>query len=258
MNRLGEIGRWMLAISVVAFGVQQFVYSGFVIGLTLVPRWIHAHTFWADFLGAILIVCGVGIALEKMTRLACSVLGALFFAVVLVLHVPEAIAVLHDIVERTRAFETLAICGGAFVLAGLVHGTGSNSAQWDKPTHTEAEVGRYFFSISMVVFGIDHFQVAPYIATLIPAWIPGPLFLAYFTGAAFIAAGLAIATKIQARLAAALLGLMFFSWVAMLHSPRVASQIRNGNEWNSLFVALAMAGCAFVVAASPNAERKAV
>ena len=254
MKRLGEIGRWLLAISVVAFGVQQFVYSGFVEGLTLVPKWIPAHTFWADVLGALLILCGTGIALEKMARLACSVLGALFFAVVIVLHVPEAVAILHDIVERTRAFEVLAICGGAFVLAGLVHGTGSNSAQWDKPTKTEAEVGRYFFSISMVVFGIDHFQAAPYIATLIPGWIPGPLFFAYFTGAALVVAGLAIATKIQARLAAALLGLMFFLWVMALHAPRVAVQLHNGNEWNSLFVALAMAGCACVVAASPNAE----
>src|ERR1700690_1486005 len=109
MKRLGEIGRWLLSISVVAFGVQQFVYSGFVEGLTLVPHWIPAHTFWADVLGAMLILCGTGIALEKMARLACSVLGALFFAVVIVLHVPEAVAILHDLVEGPGAFEVLAI-----------------------------------------------------------------------------------------------------------------------------------------------------
>jgi hypothetical protein len=50
------------------------------------------------------------------------------------------------------------------------------------------------------------------------------------------------------RLAASLLGLMFLLWVLLLHSPRVAGAAHNGNEWTSLFVALAMSGAAFLVA----------
>ena len=51
----------------------------------------------------------------------------------------------------------------------------------------------------MIVFGAQHFMYASFIAFLIPAWIPGHLFWAYFTGTAFIAAGLSIAAKISAR-----------------------------------------------------------
>jgi uncharacterized membrane protein YphA (DoxX/SURF4 family) len=240
----------------VVFGIQQFVYSGVVLGLTLVPRWIPGHSFWAYFMGAILIVCGACIALQKMARLACSVLGALFFACALLLHAPEAIAILHDVVERTRAFENLAICGGAFVLAGIVHGAGA-SARWDNPTHKEGELGRIFFALAMVVFGIDHILVPGFMATFVPAWAPAHLFFVYFTGAALIAAGLSIATKIQMRLAASLLGFMFLLWVALLHAPRVASDPHNGNQWNSLFVAVAMAGCALVIAGSAGKQRQA-
>jgi hypothetical protein len=67
-------------------------------------------------------------------------------------------------------------------------------------------------------------------------------------GTAFIAAAVSIATKGQAPLAAILLGAMFFSWVIIVHAPRVAVHLRNGNEWTSAFIALAMCGGAWIVA----------
>ena len=94
-----------------------------------------------------------------------------------------------------------------------------------------------------------------FVATLIPAWIPGHLFWAYFVGVAFLAAALAIVTSRMASLAATLLGIMFFLWVVTLHAPRVAAKLHNGNEWTSLFIALAMSGGAFMVAGA-TARRK--
>ena len=82
---------------------------------------------------------------------------------------------------------------------------------------------RWLFAISLVVFGTQHFLYAKFVATLVPSWIPGHLFWAYFVGVAFVAAALAIAIEKNARLAATLLGLMFFLWVVSLHLPRVAA-----------------------------------
>jgi hypothetical protein len=46
---------------------------------------------------------------------------------------------------------------------------------------------------------------------------------------------------------------MFFLWVVVLHAPRVCASLHNGDEWSSLFVALAMAGASFLIAATlPN------
>jgi hypothetical protein len=89
---------------------------------------------------------------------------------------------------------------------------------------------------------------AAFISTLIPVWIPGHLFWAYFVGVAFVAAALSIATKIYGRLAATLLGAMFLLWVIVLHAPRVLHTLRNGNEWTSAAIALAMSGAGFAVA----------
>ena len=107
-----------------------------------------------------------------------------------------------------------------------------------------------FYGVPLIVFGIQHFLYAQFISTLIPVWIPRRLFWAYFVGTAFIAAAVSIATKGQARLAAILLGAMFLSWVIIVHAPRVAAHLRNGNEWTSAFIALAMCGGAWIVAGS--------
>jgi hypothetical protein len=65
---------------------------------------------------------------------------------------------------------------------------------------------------------------------------------------ALIAAALSLATKIQGRLAAMLLGVMFLLWVVVLHIPRVVAAPHQGNEWTSAMVALAMGGGSFVLA----------
>jgi hypothetical protein len=110
------------------------------------------------------------------------------------------------------------------------------------------------FGISSVVFGIDHFLVLALIASLVPSWIPGGLFWAYLTGTAFIAAGISIVVKKLDQLSATLLGTMFLLWFLLLHSPRVLRALVSHNptfpnEWSSAFIALAMCGGSWLVAA---------
>src|SRR5256885_1650651 len=81
-----------------------------------------------------------------------------------------------------------------------------------------------------------------FIASLIPKWIPGRLFLAYFTGAAFVAAALSIAVGKITRLAGILLAIMFLIWVVVLHAPRVAHAIHDANVWASMLVPVSMSG----------------
>jgi uncharacterized membrane protein len=249
MKMLGEAGRWFFAIAIGGFGIQQFIYKGFVPGITIVPDWMPSHLFWSYVAGALLIVCAIGFALREKAQLAAFATGMLFLIIVLILHLHQISEIIHrNGPERTRAFETLALCAGAFILAGAMRGprTSSSSAS---VTDALAEVGRYVFALCVLVFGYDHLPIAKFIASLVPAWLPWHLFWAYFTACGFIAAGLSIATNVQVRLSASLLGLMFLLWVLILHGPRVAAHPHNEGEWNSLFVALAMSGIGFTLAA---------
>ena len=76
---------------------------------------------------------------------------------------------------------------------------------------------------------------------------------AYLTGAAFIAAGIGIATKWLDQLATALLGTMFLLWFLLLHSPRVVIAVRSHDpnapdEWSSALIALALCGGSWICA----------
>src|SRR5712692_7249311 len=122
---------------------------------------------------------------------------------------------------------------------------------------TSKSLGRIFVAISLVVFGVQHFIYGGFVATLVPAFMPGRLFWAYFVGVAFFAAAACILYKLMARPAATMLGVMFFLFLVLLHIPRIIGNSSNGNEWTSGFVALAMCGGAWVIAsAAPLHERE--
>ncbi len=231
MDKLIRSGRYFFAIAFAAFGIQHFIYAKFAAGLG--PPWIPGSPLRACFMGTALVVASIRIATNAKTRVTGMLLGFLLFLYFLLLYAPRLAANVHDPGPWTSGAEILALCGAAWVLAG-----------------TPASVGRCLFAITLTVFGIQHLLYARFVATLVPSWIPGHLFWAYAVGIAFIAATLSIATNIKARLAATLLGIMFFLWVFILHLPRVVSAPHNGNEWTSAFVALAMCGGAWVVAAT--------
>jgi uncharacterized membrane protein len=118
-------------------------------------------------------------------------------------------------------------------------------------------LGRILVAVSLVVFGVQHFIYGGFVATLVPAFMPGRLFWAYFVGVAFVAAAAGIFVQILARPAATMLGVMFFLFVVLLHIPRIIGKSGDGNEWTSGFVALAMCGGAWIVAsAAPLEERE--
>lgn len=247
MQTLPRLGRYFFAISIAAFGIQYLLYGRFVGGLPPVPPWTPGGAFLSYVVGAMLILAAVGITANWQARLSATLIGGIFLFCVVFLHTLHASAVIHDGVARTRALEPLSLAGAAFALAGTLPAVGALTST-DRTGSKLILFGRIVFAAPMVIFGAQHFQFAAFIATLIPSWIPGHLFWAYFTGIALIVAGIAILAQRFGALAANLLGLMFLLWTVLLHAPRVAVQLHNGDEWSSAFVALAFSGASFIVA----------
>ncbi|HXN51738.1 MAG TPA: hypothetical protein VN943_07350 [Candidatus Acidoferrum sp.] len=248
-DTLLKLGRLCFAISIAFFGVQYLLYGRFEGGLPLVPPWTPGAPVLAYLLGAILILSGLSIATLWNARYSAIFLGTLLLLSFLFLHCLHASAILHDGNDRTRAFEGLTLSSIAFNLAGILPND-RNSSGPSSGANRLIILGRVLFAISMIVFGAQHFMYAAFIATLIPAWIPLHLFWVYFTGTGFIAAGLSIATGILAPLASTCLGIMFLLWFLLLHAPRVAVHPRDGDEWTSAFVALAISGGSSLLASA--------
>ena len=108
--------------------------------------------------------------------------------------------------------------GGGILIIGIVMARKYNVGQ-PRGLDRIVFLGPLLLAIAMAVFGADHFVAAPFVAKIVPSWIPGHLFWAYFVGVALIAAAFSLATKMQPRLSAALLGIMIFLFVLLIHIP---------------------------------------
>jgi hypothetical protein len=126
-------------------------------------------------------------------------LAILLLVRVLLAYVPRLVANIHDPGPWTSGSELLSLCGAALVLAGVM------------------KLGRIVVAAPLLVFGVQHFLYARFIATLVPAWIPGRLFWAYFVGVAFAAA--LLSSSKEARLSAICWDSCFFCGYSLCIRP---------------------------------------
>jgi uncharacterized membrane protein len=110
--------------------------------------------------------------------------------------------------------------------------------------------GRLFLTIPLAVFGTEHLTNTADIANIVPRWIPAHVFWVYLVGIALIAAALSITVQIQSQLAAALLGVMFFSFVLLIDLPGLMAHPSNRIFWTLTLRELAFSGGALAYAGS--------
>jgi uncharacterized membrane protein len=248
LNNATRLGHALFAIGMFAFAVLCYVWASPILGLESLPAWLPEQLLWTYLVAAILGLAAITLFAKAFARAAATVLAAMLTLWVLFFHVPGLLTQLHSGNEWTSAFETLALSAAAWILAAALSRAAHGADRWDNALQRLATFGRYAFGVSLPVFGVLHFIYSGYVSSVIPTWIPYPLFWAYFTGLAHIAAGLAILSGVMARWAATMLGIMFGSWVLILHIPRVIAHPHTQAEWTSLFVATALCGGAWLVA----------
>lgn len=235
-------GRIVYAIAVACFGAHYLLFAA---GLFVAPGPpfypLQDKISWIA--GICLFITGLSLLTNWFAKWTALLLGIVLLFRVAYIHLPRVLANIHDPIPWTSAGEVLAICGGAFALAGGLATLGFLGPPVSRP-------GQILFALPQFIFGAQHLLHAHFVATLIPAWIPERPYWPYGIGVAFIASALAIIFHRLGTLASWSLGLMFFLWLLIIHVPSVIASPHNGNEWTGAFVALAMAGSAWCVAGS--------
>jgi len=105
------------------------------------------------------------------------------------------------------------------------------------------------FAAPLAVFGALHLAAAKALATMVPSYMPWPLFWAYFFGFALLAASLSIATKILVRWSGLLFGIAMFCFVAMMDIPGALQTPRDRFGWILAIRELAFGAGAWLLAA---------
>jgi len=253
MQKLLTAGRASYALGMAGLGLQQFFYPGF--RPVFIPHWsdvLPDPQFLTYLFSIALIVACAFIMFNFSAKRASLLMAGALLLLFLLFHLPFHLTnSLNSLGAWTDAFKILALSGGAFVVADSF-----GDFEMERPSVLLAflgklmPLGRIFFSVMLIVFGIDHFLYAQFVATLVPEWIPGHLFWTYFAAVALIGSGISIISKIKIGLVSMLAGIMIFIWLLVLHIPRAIAmpELQNGNEVTSVFEALAFSGVAFVLA----------
>jgi uncharacterized membrane protein len=249
MTTRSTLGRLFFAIALVGSGILQLVTGHFVRLVPAPPAGVVAASALGPWLvGLILIALGLAFGTGRLGRPAALVLGALLLVVFLFVQLPMALADPSTGFLWTNPCKVLALLGGAIlVAASLPERQDGGPDGLYRFFQRLQPLGPLLLAGFLILAGIQHFAYAPFVAHLIPAWIPQPLFWVYFTGVALVAGGVGILVPKTARLAATLAGVMLLLWVLMLHIPRAVT-LKDAAEVAGIFEALAMSGAAFLVA----------
>src|SRR6266699_3015674 len=211
---LGRFGRLLFSLAIIGIGVETLICS-YVSSHSLGPPykvvpvipWLPAIPSLAYLVGAILILCGASLLFQRNVVVSSITLGVLMLLCGLAFDVPRRLN-LMSAEWRTNVLEPIAIGSLAWLAPGL-RGI---------PTWLH-KASRYLLAFALIVFGIAHFQVLTFIASMVPGWIPWHWFWTVFFGVAFISAGVSFATGYLQRWAALGVGLMFALWLVTIHMP---------------------------------------
>lgn len=249
------LGRVFFAVAVAASGVQQLWTGAFVRLVPAVPEWIPGHPLWARLGGVVLIAIGAAILANARARLAATVLAGLLLGLFLLLHLPEALKDPLTGFRWTNPAKTLAVLGGALLVAAWAGGSSGRAAFGDRLDRVAGWASPLLFGAFLLIGGMQHFVYAAFVAELVPAWLPGRPLWASFTGLALIAGGIGVWVPRTRYWAGLMSGIMIFLWVVMLHLPRALAEAHAAGETSGALEALALSGVGLMLAGTARGRR---
>ncbi|MGO9165279.1 MAG: hypothetical protein ACLP56_00215 [Candidatus Sulfotelmatobacter sp.] len=125
-SKLITVGRVLIAVAAIFFGVQHFLHPANVPGVPLekrTPVWIPGRLLIDYLTGGILVIAGASILLARKTRMAATYLGTWIVLLVLFIYGPILIASMADPSTAVKVeginyfFDTLLFAGAILALA---------------------------------------------------------------------------------------------------------------------------------------------
>jgi uncharacterized membrane protein len=242
------VGHAMYAAAVAGLGVL-LLSSEFVYVWAPFPRWVPWRLVLACASGALLLVSAVGLSWRKTALPSSAILTSLFLSWLLLLQVPRIIAAPSKELLWAGAAQIATLVAGGWILFVSVASKAKAPGRWLR-VGRGVRMARLLYAVALPLFGLHHFVDAAGAADAVPAWLPLRLGWAYLTGAAHVAAGVAILLGIVPLLAATLEAIMITAFVLLIHVPGVMRAPRDPLQWTMLIVASAIGGAAWIVAHS--------
>ena len=237
-------------LGVMALGLTCLAFRDFNPGQP-VPQGFPARTALAYAAGVFMAVAGAAIQWRRASAWSAAALTAYYTLFVLIL-MDGPVLLAHY--AEYGAYEGISMqvavaVGGLIVYAATANINVILAARLRR-------LGQLTIGACSLVWGGAHFIYMNFTAPLVPKWLPPTQeFWGYVTGACFVAAGIAILTRIQARLAAILLTAMIATFGVLANGRALLADPSHWN-WTESALNLALIGVAWVVADSLPQRRR--
>ncbi len=233
-------GRIAFALGIIASGVLNIVNGDFS-GAWL-PSWLPTHGVLAYLCGALMVLAGLGLLVERAAAVSARVLFVFTLLWLVVINTPRLFSMENVSLNWLDWGEIAVIVAGTLALAAT--------------NEMSVRVARYLFGIAVIPIGISHFTFLSFATHMVPAALPYHAGWVIFTGIAHIAAAVAIVIGVYAPLAALLEASMITSFALLVWVMPIIAQPTKVSLWFPEVLTLAVAGGAWAIASTMPVKSK--
>jgi uncharacterized membrane protein YphA (DoxX/SURF4 family) len=252
--RIVGVGHGLFAVAAASLAILSFTYGDFAPMGQSLPAWIAWRETWVYGSALLLLGASIGVCFSRTALPSMLTIGT-YQAVWGVICAPPILSQPLSVGAWYGFCEALTALVGTWILYTMLRWQSQGS---EMPIASERAVraAQVLFGLACVFYGWSHFAYADYTASMVPAWLPGRLGFAYFTGLGHLAAGIGIVVGVLPRLAATLEAIMMSMFGLLVWVPSFFAQPRPEwatppqNQWSELVVNLVLAASAWIVVTS--------
>ena len=240
-----RVSQVAFAVTMLGLGVMGLVQPAATPIWSGVRQSMPGHAALSVFCAVLSIGSGLALLWRPTAAIAARVLLVVFPLWFLAFRVPLLFRSPTSSGVWWACGETAVMIAGAWVLVVGLAG--------DRPGFVTGarglSVARRLYGLGIIPFGIAHFTFLERTVGMVPRWLPWHLGWAYFTGAAFIAAGLAIAIGVLAPLAATLSAWEMTLFTVLVWVPGIVAG-GDVTTWSEFIDSCVLSAVAWLVADS--------